>query len=227
MRDAADFVCAFAHPADAERCYHVLGRRLKQVGRARSAAKTRLIPCSRHRQAGNMSVEFLGCECRWGKERTGQEHLKRRTARQKRRTALQRFTAWCQENRPLRLPGLFQRLNANLRGDYHDDGVHGNAASLQECFTKASRIVRKGLKRRRQRPSDTGQGYPAVLERFKVARPRIVGRPKKRQAARKTSADLRTRVFLKSPVRENRTPGSGRGRSGNWPSYRDGINLRR
>jgi len=28
--------------------------------------------------------------------------------------------------------------------------------------------------------------------------------------------------LLKSPVRENRTPGSVRGRSGNWPSYRDG-----
>jgi hypothetical protein len=25
-------------------------------------------------------------------------------------------------------------------------------------------------------------------------------------------------------VRENRTPGSVRGRSGNWPSYRDGLN---
>jgi hypothetical protein len=34
---------------------------------------------------------------------------------------------------------------------------------------------------------------------------------------------LRKRVFLKSPVRENRTPGSVRGRSGNWPSYRDDI----
>jgi hypothetical protein len=28
--------------------------------------------------------------------------------------------------------------------------------------------------------------------------------------------------ILKSPVRENRTPGSARGRSGNWPSYRYG-----
>jgi hypothetical protein len=36
---------------------------------------------------------------------------------------------------------------------------------------------------------------------------------------------LRTRVYLKSPVRENRTPGSVRGRSGNWPSYRDGRRL--
>ncbi len=33
---------------------------------------------------------------------------------------------------------------------------------------------------------------------------------------------MRKRVCLKSPVRANRTPGSVRGRSGNWPSYRDG-----
>ena len=31
---------------------------------------------------------------------------------------------------------------------------------------------------------------------------------------------LRKRVFTKSPVRENRTPGSVRGLSGNWQSYR-------
>ena len=30
-----------------------------------------------------------------------------------------------------------------------------------------------------------------------------------------------TRSGLKSRVRENRTPGSVRGRLGNWPSYRD------
>jgi len=32
---------------------------------------------------------------------------------------------------------------------------------------------------------------------------------------------LRKRVFLRSPVRENRTPGSVRGPSGNRRSYRD------
>ncbi len=32
---------------------------------------------------------------------------------------------------------------------------------------------------------------------------------------------MRKRVFLKSPVRENCTPGSVRGLSGNWQSYRD------
>ena len=32
---------------------------------------------------------------------------------------------------------------------------------------------------------------------------------------------MRKRVFTKNPVRENRTPGSVRGLSGNWQSYRD------
>ncbi|MGI9167772.1 MAG: hypothetical protein ACR2G5_15560, partial [Pyrinomonadaceae bacterium] len=32
---------------------------------------------------------------------------------------------------------------------------------------------------------------------------------------------MRQRVFTKNPVRENRTPGSVRGLSGNWQSYRD------
>jgi hypothetical protein len=33
---------------------------------------------------------------------------------------------------------------------------------------------------------------------------------------------MRKRVFLKSPVQENRTPGSVRGLLGDWQSYRDG-----
>ena len=36
---------------------------------------------------------------------------------------------------------------------------------------------------------------------------------------------LRKRVFTKSPVRENRTPGSVRGLSGNWQSYRNQLPL--
>ena len=83
------------------------------------------------------------------------------------------------------------------------------------------RILLKWLKRRRQRHRSTWQGFTAVREHCKVARPRIVGRPKTRQAALTTSADLRKRVLLKSPVRENRTPGSVRGPSGNRRSYRE------
>ena len=81
---------------------------------------------------------------------------------------------------------LFQRLNAKLRGYYNYYGVHGNAASLKQFFNSAIRILLKWLNRRSQRHSYTWQGYKDVLECFKVARPRIVGRPKTRQATLKT-----------------------------------------
>ncbi len=186
IRYADDFVCAFEEQGDAERFYKVLGKRREKFGLALSAAKTRIIPFSRHRDGGKTSFEFLGFEFRWGKDRKGKDHLKRRTARKKLRSALKRVTAWCKENRHLRLPVLFQRLNAKLRGYYNDYGVHGNAASLKQFFNSAMRILLKWLNRRSQRHSYTWQGYKAVLERFKVVRPRIVGRPKTRQAALKT-----------------------------------------
>ena len=225
IRDADEFVCACEDQADAERCYNVLGQRLEQFGLELSGAKTRIIPCSRHRLAGQTSVALLGFEVRWGKDRKGQDHLKRRTARKKLRTSVKRFTAWCKENRHLRLPVLFKRLNAKLRGYYHYDGVHGNAASLKEFCNSAIRILRKWLNRHRQRHRYTWPGNKEVLARFTVARPRIVGRPKTRLTPLTTSADLRQRVLLKRPVRDNRTPGSVRGPSGNRRSYRDGTAL--
>jgi len=186
MRDADDGVCAFADHADAERFSNVLGQRREKCGRALSGAQTRIIPFTRHRLAGKTSFEVLGFACRWGKDRQGQDHLKRRTARKKLRSALTRFTAWGKENRHLRLSVLFKRLNAKLRGDDNDDGVHGNAASLQQCFNSAMRLLLKWLNRRRQRHRYTWQGDTEVLERCKVARPRIVGRPQTRQATLKT-----------------------------------------
>jgi RNA-directed DNA polymerase len=227
IRYADDVVCAFEDQADAERFDNVLGQRLETFGLARSGAKTRIIPVSRHRLAGQTSVECLGCECRWGQDRTGQDHLKRRTARTKLRPSVKRFTAWCKETRHRRWPVLFKRLHAKLRGYDHDYGVYGNAASLKEFFNRAIRMLLKWLNRRRPRHHYTGPGDKAVLERCTVARPRIGGRPKTRQVTLKTSADLRKRGFLKRPVRANRTPGSVRGPSGNRRSYRDGSHYQR
>ena len=155
-------------------------------GRDRSGAKTRRLPCRRPRRAGTTSGECLGCAGRWGKDRTGNDPLQRRTARQKLRNALQRCPAWGKEPRHLRLSVRFPRRHATRRGYDHDDGVHGNAASLPQCFNRAMRMVLKGRNRRRQRHRDPWQGSKDVLEGCKVARPRIVGRPKTRQATLKT-----------------------------------------
>ena len=185
IRSADAVVCAVANQTDAARVSNGLGGRLEKCGRERSGAKTRLLPFSRHHLAGQPSVEVLGGECRWGKARQGKDPLQRRTARKTLRTSLTRCTAWGKEPRHLRGPVRFQRLNATRRGASKDDGVHGHAASRQECGNKAIRIWLPWLKRRSPRPSDTWQGYTAVLERCKVARPWIIGRPTPRQAALK------------------------------------------
>jgi len=182
LRYADDYICAFEDQAEAERFYAALGPRLEKFGLTLAAEKTRILPFRRQQPTGQGSFEFLGFEFRWGWDRAGKAHLKRRTARAKLRASLPRFTQWCQENRQRRLRMLFKQLNSKLRGYYHYYGVHGNSASLKQFFDGALRILLKWLNRRSQRHSYNWQGFTAILEHFKVERPRIVGYPKTRRA---------------------------------------------
>ena len=93
-RYADDCVCACQYQGDAERFSQAVGPRLGQFGRARATDKTRVIPFRPRQALGTTSVDLLGFEVRWGKDRRAQRHLKRRTARKKLRDSLKRFTAW-------------------------------------------------------------------------------------------------------------------------------------
>jgi len=148
-----DYICAFEYQEEAERFYAALGPRLEKFGLALATEKTRILPFSRQASPGPSSFEFLGFEFRWGLDRAGKAHLKRRTARPKLRASLQRFTQWCRENRHRRLRVLFKQLNGKLRGYYNYYGVHGNSASLKQFFDGALRILLKWLNRRSQRHS--------------------------------------------------------------------------
>lgn len=182
LRYADDYIGAVEYAEEAERFYAALGPRLEKFGLTLAAEKTRILPFSRQPPPGQSSFEFRGFEFRWGWDRAGKAHLKRRTARAKLRASLPRFTQWCRENRQRRLSVLFQQLNSKLRGYYQYDGVHGNSASLKQFFEGGLRILWKWLKRRSQRPRYNGQGFQAILEHFKVERPRIVGQAKRRKA---------------------------------------------
>jgi len=83
IRDADDEVCAFEKQKDAERCSTVLGQRVRKCGLELAGDKTRMRPCSRQPAAAPTRFEVLGCEVRWGKDRAGKAHLKRRTSRPK------------------------------------------------------------------------------------------------------------------------------------------------
>jgi RNA-directed DNA polymerase len=183
IRYADDFVCAFQYQAEAERFYQELGERLGKFGLELARAKTRVIPFSPQQDLGETSFDFLGFEFRWGRDRAGLPHLKRRTARQRLRDSLKRFTAWCRVQCRYGLTKLFRELNAKLRGYYNYYGVVGNYASLKQFFDQAIRILYKWLNRRSQRRSYNWAGFRELLDHFQVERPRIVGRPRTRRVA--------------------------------------------
>ena len=181
LRYADDFVCAFEEQEDAEAFYKALGDRLGKFMLELAAEKTWVIAFSRHQT--QTSFEFRGFEFRWGKDRCGKAHLKRRTARKKLTKTLANFTEWCKKNRHLRLRKLFERLNAKLRGYYNYYGVKGNLSSLEEFYNHIRNILMKWLNRRSQRRSVNWQGFKDILAHFKVPRPRITERTRTRQVA--------------------------------------------
>ena len=144
-----------------------------------SAEKTRIIPYSSIITPGEASFDFLGFEFRWGKDRAGKPHVKRRTARKNLRSSLKRFNEWCKKNRHLRLPVLFKQLNTKLRVYYNYFGVHGNYSSLSEFYFCAVRMLMKYLNQRSQRHSYNWAGFLQLIEQFRLMKSHIVRRPKR------------------------------------------------
>ena len=172
-RYADDFVCGFGREEEAQRFYSELEERLRKFGLELAAAKTRVIPFSRHRR-GETSFDFLGFEFRWGIDRKGQARLKRRTSRKKFRASVKRVAQWCKQNRHRRVREQFRLLNAKLRGYYNYYGVRGNYESLNEFFQQVQRLHLKWLNRRSQRQSYNWAGYRMLKQHFALERPRIV-----------------------------------------------------
>jgi len=179
IRYADDFVCAFEKEENARRFHEVLGKRLGKFGLELSAEKTQIIPFSPKASLGKTSFNFLGFEFRWDLDRKGKPHVDRRTARKTLRNSQKRFDLWCKENRHRRLPELFKALNAKLRGHYNYFGVYGNLASLNLFYLHALRTLRKYLNQRSQRKSYNWIGFKQLMVQFGIAKPQIVGRPKR------------------------------------------------
>ena len=80
IRYTDDFVCAFERADAADRFMVDLETRLEKFGLRLSRTKTRKLQFPRTGD-GRASFDFLGFEFRWGRDRRGRPHLKRRTAR--------------------------------------------------------------------------------------------------------------------------------------------------
>jgi hypothetical protein len=143
--------------------------------------KTHLHRFSRFHPSTKRRVTFLGFEFGWMPDRHGVPRVLRRTARKKLQAACQRLTEWIKHHRHLPGRAFFQRLNAQLRGHYNYYGVRGNGRSLNRFFHWAMDCTFKWFNRRGgKRRSYTWEQFTQVLDRVKIARPRITEVPRRR-----------------------------------------------
>jgi group II intron reverse transcriptase/maturase len=170
IRYADDFVCAFEKAEEADRFLGELEGRVSKFGLRLSPAKTRRLELPREGE-GKESFDFLGFEFRWGRDRRGRPHLKRRTARKSLRASLRRYSQWCRENRHCRPVDLFRALNLKLHGYYRYFGIYGNSRSLRQFHQAAMRILYKWLNRRSQPRSYNWAGFSYLLRHFGVPEP--------------------------------------------------------
>ena len=131
----------------------------------------------------NARFDSLGFVFRWGYDRKGRPHIKKRTSRQKLHKSIVLMTTWCREHRNLPVREIFRKLNSKLRGYYNHYGMIGNYKSLSEFFYHVNRILCKWLNRRSERKSYNWASFNALTpldicptgltKEFNLWRPRI------------------------------------------------------
>ena len=183
IRYADDFVIGFGNPEDARRVMEVLPKRFGKYGLTIHPDKTRLVPFqppSTQTRGGNKpstsrgTFDFLGFTHYWGRSRKGQWVVKRKTASSRLSRAVQNIALWCRRNRHLPLGEQQQKLNQKLRGHCAYYGITGNMRALASFRTEVARCWRKWLSRRNRERATTWDVFTRILQRFPLARVRIV-----------------------------------------------------
>jgi group II intron reverse transcriptase/maturase len=184
VRYADDFVMGFTHESDAQRVKDVLPKRFGRFGLTIHPTKTRLIPFQRphpgSRGKGTSpsgrpgTFDFLGFTHYWGRSRRGNWVVKRKTAADRFRRALRVISSWCRRHRHDSVGEQQRKLNQKLHGHYAYYGITGNFSSLNSYRELVKRIWRKWLNRRNRERTLTWTIMGRLLQRYPLARARIV-----------------------------------------------------
>ena len=100
--------------------------------------------------------------------------VKKKTARDRFRRAVEHVSLWCRRHRHNPVDEQQRKLNQKLQGHYAYYGVTGNFSSLKSYQELVKRIWRYWLNRRNRERSLTWSIMGRLLQRYPLARPRIV-----------------------------------------------------
>jgi len=181
FRYADDAVFLFASETDARRVMDVLPKRLGKYGLELHPDKTRLVDFRRPDRFaptgagdGPGTFDLLGFTHSWSKARSGKWVVKQRTAKDRFRRALKRVAKWCREHRHDGLRTQQKALESKMRGHFGYFGLTGNYPAIARFYRLVTLVWRKWLNRRSQRASMPWSRMRRLLERYALARPRIM-----------------------------------------------------
>jgi group II intron reverse transcriptase/maturase len=174
IRYADDFVMGFTCAEEARRVLDALPKRFGKYGLTIHPDKTRLVPFrspvvsardddSKGTPPG--MFDLLGFTHYWGRSRSGDWVVKRRTAASRLRQAIRRIADWCRCNRHRPVAEQHQTLWQKVRGHLSYYGITGNGGALRRFRDAVARLWRKWLSRR-------SRGDPLSWDRFT----RLLGR---------------------------------------------------
>jgi RNA-directed DNA polymerase len=181
VRYADDFVMVFETEEDARRVADVLVKRFEKYGLRLHPEKTRLVRFTKPKdrdppEGGNGpdTFDLLGFTHFWGKSLKGNWVVKRKTAKDRFRRALQRISEWCGSNRHEPIGQQHQGLVRKLRGHDAYFGITGNARALGALRYHVTRIWYGWLARRSWKSAWTWARMTEMLTRFPLPPPRVV-----------------------------------------------------
>ncbi len=184
IRYADDFVIGAAREDDAKRIMEVLPKRMSKYGLTVHPEKTRLVrfqppqaddsDTEERPRAEPRTFDFLGFTHYWGRSRKGGWVVKRKTAKDRLKRALQGLSDWCRSNLHRPLAEQHQKLSQKLRGHYGYYGIIGNFASLKEFREAARRIWRQWLTRRNRGQPLSWPDFTRLEERYGLPKAQVV-----------------------------------------------------
>lgn len=174
QRYADDFVVGFEYGPEAERFFKQLPQRLEKFHLQMAAEKSGIVRFSRCDLKGSGKFTYLGFDFYWARTRRNKRTVKRRTNKQKYRSALQSLKTWIKGERHTPLKRLKNSLRGKFQGHFNYYGVIGNSRMLSCFFNEARWLIYRALNDRSQKKSYDWNGFKRMWKTLDIPNPRII-----------------------------------------------------
>jgi group II intron reverse transcriptase/maturase len=190
IRYADDFVIVFQLKYDADRVMAVLSKRFEKYSLTVHPDKTRLVdfrpPNHSERRREKKSnddrrngrrpetFDLLGFTHYWGKTKSGNWAVMRKTMKSRLARSIQKIDQWCRNNRHKPIWEQWKKLCEKVRGHYGYYGITGNFRSLKKFLNQVNRSWQRWINRRNAKRNFTWEKFNRILTRYPLPIPKIV-----------------------------------------------------